>query len=81
MNENTITLTFADKETADYVRLVCTRKSISLADYVVDNFEWDDKPECIALDEKPNIYICAKRNCQFAEDCPDAVKRKKRKKR
>lgn len=81
MSENTITLTFPDKETADYVRLVCTRKCIRLEDYIIDNFEWDDKPECLSLDEKPNEIICKKRNCEWAQDCPDAVKKKKRKKK
>lgn len=75
INEKTILLTFPDKEITEYVRLVCRRKGIDLAAYIVDNFEWDDKPDCILNpNEKITSETCL--GCEYSESCPD-VKREK----
>jgi hypothetical protein len=66
---NTIVLTFADDDTADYVRNICRRKGITLEDYILDNFEWDDQPECIF--EKISADCCD--GCQYNDSCPDKV--------
>ena len=66
MNPEQILLTFADKETADYVRLICRRKGIALEAYIVDNFEWDDKPDCIS----DCNYRCIL--CEYNDKCPDS---------
>lgn len=70
MTENTIRLVFADKETADYVRLVCTRKGITLEDYIIDNFEWDDKLSCL-VEDQINEEVCD--GCQYSDVCPDVM--------
>jgi hypothetical protein len=70
MTENTIRLIFADKETVDYIRLVCTRKGITLESYIIDNFEWDDKLPCL-VEDQINEEICD--GCQYIEVCPDGV--------
>lgn len=67
-----VLLRFCDVETAEYVRLVCRRKNTTLEDYIIDNFEWDDQPECIrntvgAITSK----VCE--GCDFSENCPDVV--------
>ena len=73
-----IILTFKDKETADYVRLVCRRKAINLADYVVDNFEWDDQISCLSdLNEGEKITGETCDGCDHITTCHDAVKPKK----
>jgi len=78
LQPNQILLTFKDKETADYVRLVCRRKAINLADYVVDNFEWDDQISCLSdLNEGEKITGETCDGCDHITTCPDAVKPKK----
>lgn len=74
-SENTILLTFADKETVNYVKLVCRRKGTNLEAYIVDNFEWDDKPFCLFYGvEKITEETC--KGCEYVDTCPDAVKEK-----
>lgn len=69
-----IILTFADKETAEYVRLVCRRKGTDLESYILDNFEWDDQLECIN-DPPKKITVKTCDDCDFIETCPDAKRR------
>ena len=68
----TVILSF-NEETEKYVRLLCTRKGILLEDYILDNFEWDDKPDCIS----PEILIKVPKGmcyeCQWNDRCPDAI--------
>ena len=66
-------LRFKDEETLEYVKLICRRKNINLPDYIVDNFEWDDKPICVILDVPPSENVCT--DCEFNENCPDRVKK------
>jgi len=73
MNENTITLTFANKETADYIRLVCTRKGIMLEGYIIDNFEWDDPLNCMRYDHIRKITSDTCIDCDYLDKCPDGV--------
>jgi len=72
----TIILKFKDKETADYVRLICKRKGITLEDYIIDNFEWDDEPYCFYYGQgaplEVNSDVCD--GCEYLDTCPDAVK-------
>lgn len=68
IKENQILLSFADKETADYVRLVCRRKNTNLESYILDNFEWDDQPECIH-EGKVTKTFC--KDCDERSHCPD----------
>lgn len=72
MSASSITLHFADEATANYVRLVCTRKSITLEDYVLDNFEWDDQPYCFS-DEVTEITSEVCDGCEYLESCPDGI--------
>ena len=67
---NQITITFESEEQADEIRLICTRKGITLADYVVENFEWDDQPDCIK-GEPISEDICSP--CDWNDNCPDKV--------
>jgi len=61
-------LAFADKDTADYVKLVCRRKGTSLESYIVDNFDWDEMPECIENLEY-DWEACS--DCDYSDRCPD----------
>jgi len=72
MKGNTICLIFADKETADYIRLICSRKSTTIEDYIVDNLEWDDKPECLVSGDvlEPAHDMCYE--CEYSDTCPDS---------
>jgi hypothetical protein len=83
LEDRQIVLTFADKETIDYVKLVCRRKGTSLESYIVGNLEWDDKLECISFSGKGlmiNWRMCNR--CDYSDRCPDAKKKEtKRKKR
>ena len=60
-----------DEETEKYVRLMCTRKGVSLEDYILGNLEWDTKPDCLS----PNILnripkgMCY--GCEWKDRCPD----------
>jgi len=74
MGDNQIVLTFADKETADYVRIVCKRKGTTLEQYIIGNFEWDDQLFCLSdLNEGQKITVEICEGCDFIEKCPDAV--------
>ena len=66
-------LTFADKETADYVKLVCRRKGTSLESYIVDNLEWDDTPACMVTEEYYTWKDC--KVCDYSDRCPDRKKK------
>jgi hypothetical protein len=75
--ENQILLTFKDKETADYVRLVCRRKGTHLAQYILDNFEWDDPLPCLVdLNEthESSKEICEGCDQLTSGNCPDGLK-------
>ena len=52
-----------------YVEKVCRRKGITLKDYILDNFEWDDMPECIRGGNRPG-KICE--DCDFNDRCADS---------
>jgi len=73
---NQIVLTFEEKKTVDYIKKVCRRKGITLEDYIIDNFEWDDMPACFWEEVKVNGKITKEtcEDCEFIENCPDAVK-------
>lgn len=72
--DNQFIITFTDDETYNYVSLVVRRKGINLADYILDNFEWDDTLPCLYHDapKKPNSETCD--GCNYLESCPDGVK-------
>lgn len=74
---NQIVLTFEEKETVEYILLVCRRKGINLPQYIIDNFEWDDKPACFWEEDKVNGKITKETcdGCEFIKECPDAVKK------
>jgi hypothetical protein len=77
MKRNQILLTFADKATADYVKLVCRRKGTGLESYIVDNFEWDDMPACLdGVTEVYNWKDC--KVCDHSDRCPDVKKKESR---
>ena len=61
-----------DKETEQYVRLMCTRKGITLEGYIIDNFEWDDKPECLSDGVLLKIPKRMCRDCEYSDRCPDS---------
>jgi hypothetical protein len=72
---NQILLTFDDEGSANYVRLLCRRTGIALETYILDNFEWDDQPECFSDfgdGEAITKEIC--NGCSYSDICPDAVK-------
>ena len=74
----TIALDFKNRETADYVRLVCRRKGVDLVQYVLDNFEWDGMPYCLSAfnpGEKITPDTCE--GCEFGETCPDGCLKRK----
>lgn len=68
-----ITLTFT-KEQCDNIMLIVRRKNINLADYIVDNFEWDDPLNCTEPNE-PSEVVC--KGCEYSDRCPDYVGGKK----
>jgi len=68
-----IFLTFKDAETADYVKTVCRRKGITLESYILDNFEWDDKPLCFYLEKSEKITHLTCEDCDYIDRCPDRV--------
>lgn len=71
IKDNQILLTFPDKETADYVLLIARRKGFNIPDYILDNFEWDDRLDCI--DNPPKkITVKTCEGCDFTDRCPDA---------
>lgn len=72
-DSKTILLTFEDKETAGFVRSVCRRKGIGLEGYILDNFEWDDMPECLHYSFTGKITHETCEDCEFNETCPDVV--------
>jgi hypothetical protein len=72
---NQILLTFNDGETAEYVRVVSRRKAVSLEDYIIDNFEWDDTLACMGVKKITN-QTC--KGCDQSSHCPDFVKKEKR---
>ena len=69
LGENIITLKFADADTANYVRNICRRKGVTLENYILGNFEWDDQPECVF--EEITAEVCD--GCQYNDGCPDAI--------
>ena len=68
-----ITLLF-DEETEQYVRLMCTRKGVTIEDYILGNLEWDDHPDCM----KPEVILKIPKKtgicheCEWTDNCPDA---------
>jgi hypothetical protein len=67
----TIQLSF-DEDTERYVRLMCTRKGVTLEDYVLGNLEWDDKPDCLVDKVMVKIPKGICWECQWFDKCPDA---------
>lgn len=65
---NGIWVEFSARDLA-YVKKVCRRKGMSLHDYIIDNFEWDDMPECITESKRPG-RIC--HTCDYNSVCPDS---------
>lgn len=63
-------LNFSDEDMA-YLDLVARRKDIDWKDYIINNLEWDDIPECISDGKMPDIEICE--YCDWNDRCPDAV--------
>ncbi|MDD2246408.1 MAG: hypothetical protein PHC39_04935 [Proteiniphilum sp.] len=77
LKDTQILLTFPDKETADYAKLISRRKCVSLESYIIDNYEWDSPLECMQEfnnGKKVKWTMC--RDCEYNECCPDAVKKK-----
>lgn len=70
---NTILLTFADEETATYIKTVNSRKGTTLESYILDNFEWDDTLECM-IDGKIKAKVC--KRCDYNDGCPDKKEKK-----
>jgi hypothetical protein len=68
----TIQLSF-DGETERYVRLMCTRKGVSIEDYILGNLEWDSKPDCLSEKVLMKIPKGICRGCEYAATCPDGV--------
>jgi hypothetical protein len=70
-----LTITFYSEEEKDYVVLIARRKGYNLAQYIVDNFEWDDRLECedVVNPKKITKGICE--GCEFgiSGSCPDRV--------
>jgi hypothetical protein len=53
-----------------YIEKVCRRKDIDLKGYILDNFEWDEMPECIAVSRtRPSKRVCT--GCDWEDRCPD----------
>ena len=65
------------EEDEKYIRLMCTRKGMTLFDYIMDNFEWDDKPVCLLSEDPISKKDCAE--CEWGDQCPDNLNRKKKK--
>ena len=63
---------FSNKKKLEYVKKVMRRKGITLANYIVGNFEWDDMPECINESKRPSKLICS--DCEWYEVCEDKVR-------
>ncbi len=72
--DKTINLMFADAETANYVRLMMTRKGVTTEDYILGNLEWDDKPDCLAPEILKKIPKGLCRGCEWHDKCPDSEK-------
>lgn len=60
---NGIFVEFRSRKELEYVQKVMRRKGIALASYIVDNFEWDDMPECINASARPSKKICS--DCEW----------------
>ena len=60
-----------NKETETYVRLMCTRKGVTLENYIVENMEWDDHPDCMKPEVLTKIPKGMCYNCEWGEVCPD----------
>ena len=74
-SENQIILTFPDKKTADYVRLVCRRRGMALEAYIIDNFEWDETLPCLVdsdEEHEPSKEICEGCDQAISGHCPDS---------
>jgi len=71
MKKNQILLTFDSEETTDYIKMVCRRKGVTLDRYILENFEWDDMPECFYV--KPEEVEQACRECEYNNVCLDRM--------
>jgi len=58
-------LVFDTAKTAQYVELMCRRKGTTPERYIVENMEWDDKPDCLmVLPMRRGLrryYLCLRR--------------------
>ena len=71
-----ILLTFEFEEIAGFIKAVCRRKGYTPESYIVDNFEWDDMPECLSSrNGKAKITHTMCYECEYYETCPDAIKK------
>lgn len=52
----------------DYFLKMARRKDIDPGQYLVDNFEWDDQPECINVGR---IWPAMCARCEWNDRCPD----------
>jgi hypothetical protein len=68
---NGIFVEFSNKKELEYVQKVVRRKGVPLARYIVENFEWDDMPECINESRRPSKLICS--DCEWNDVCEDEV--------
>ena len=73
-------LVFDTAKTAQYVELMCRRKGTTPERYIVENMEWDDKPDCLmGWDDKPDCMCSNRRShricydCQWVSVCPDKL--------
>lgn len=66
--EKLLILQFNEKEQIDHIRKIARRKGFTIPDYILDNFEWDDKLPCL---EKINPEDC--KTCDFSSSCRDKV--------
>ena len=61
------------KDQKDTIELICRRKRINLAEYVIDNMvEWDDHLACLSSGLEPSPEVCE--GCDYSDRCPDYVK-------
>lgn len=76
LKSNQILLTFKNPGDVEFIKAVCRRKDIDLESYILDNFEWDEMPECLSSsnDDSDEITKDTCDGCDYADRCPDVVK-------
>lgn len=61
-----------DGDTEKYVRLMCTRKGVTIEDYILGNLKWDNKPDCLSETVLTKIPKGMCWGCEYFDNCPDA---------